>query len=118
MLKKKFKNKKVLITGHSGFKGTWLSLICNILGAEFIGISKYNINNKPFHNSVKKINNRFFFYEHFLSLFKNDYIFIPKNNFFAFYGLSIKEAVILNLAFFPHYKNKTIEKKINFFNYK
>jgi dTDP-4-dehydrorhamnose 3,5-epimerase len=68
--------------------------------------------------SVKKINNRFFFYEHFLSSVKNDYIFIPKNNFFAFYGLSKKEAVILNLASFPHSKNETIEKKISYFNYK
>ena len=56
MLNKTFKNKKVLITGHTGFKGTWLSLICNNLGAEVIGISKDNINNKSFHNSVKRIN--------------------------------------------------------------
>lgn len=56
MINKTFKNKKVLITGHTGFKGTWLSLICNNFGAEVIGISKDNINNKSFHNSVKRIN--------------------------------------------------------------
>ena len=34
-----FKNKKVLITGHSGFKGSWLSIWLNHLGANVFGIS-------------------------------------------------------------------------------
>ena len=34
-----WKNKRVLITGHSGFKGTWLSLWLNQLEAEICGIS-------------------------------------------------------------------------------
>ncbi len=34
-----FKNKKVLITGHTGFKGSWLSLWMSMLGAEVHGIS-------------------------------------------------------------------------------
>ena len=29
-----WKNKKVLITGHTGFKGSWLSLILKYLGCE------------------------------------------------------------------------------------
>ena len=32
-----FHNKKVLITGHTGFKGSWLSLWLHSLGAEVIG---------------------------------------------------------------------------------
>lgn len=32
-----YKNKKVLITGHTGFKGTWLCLLLHHLGAEVIG---------------------------------------------------------------------------------
>ncbi|MDD3744440.1 MAG: CDP-glucose 4,6-dehydratase [Lentimicrobiaceae bacterium] len=32
-----FKNKKVLITGHTGFKGTWLSLLLHQLGADIYG---------------------------------------------------------------------------------
>ncbi len=40
MIKKTFwKNKRVLITGHTGFKGSWLSLWLNKLGAEVFGIS-------------------------------------------------------------------------------
>ncbi|RPF74968.1 MAG: CDP-glucose 4,6-dehydratase [Rickettsiales bacterium TMED289] len=34
-----WKDKKVLITGHSGFKGSWLTLWLNSLGAEVYGIS-------------------------------------------------------------------------------
>ncbi len=33
-----YKHKRVLITGHTGFKGIWLSLICNRFGAKVIGI--------------------------------------------------------------------------------
>jgi len=34
-----WKNKKVLITGHTGFKGSWLSLWLQYLGADVVGIS-------------------------------------------------------------------------------
>lgn len=34
-----YKNKKVLVTGHTGFKGSWLSIWLKILGAEVIGYS-------------------------------------------------------------------------------
>ena len=34
-----YKNKKVLITGHTGFKGSWLALWLNYLGAKVSGIS-------------------------------------------------------------------------------
>ena len=35
-----WKNKKVLITGHTGFKGSWLTLWLHQLGANILGISK------------------------------------------------------------------------------
>jgi CDP-glucose 4,6-dehydratase len=34
-----WENKKVLITGHTGFKGSWLSLILSQLGADVYGLS-------------------------------------------------------------------------------
>jgi CDP-glucose 4,6-dehydratase len=34
-----WKNKKVLITGHTGFKGSWLSLWLQHLGASVVGVS-------------------------------------------------------------------------------
>lgn len=36
-----YKNKKVLITGHTGFKGSWLSQILLSLGADVCGIALY-----------------------------------------------------------------------------
>lgn len=40
MFLKEFKNKKVLVTGHTGFKGSWLSTWLLKLGANVIGVSK------------------------------------------------------------------------------
>ena len=34
-----YKNKKVLVTGHTGFKGTWLSKILINAGAKVLGYS-------------------------------------------------------------------------------
>ena len=42
-LKKHYSNKKVLVTGHTGFKGSWLVLWLKTLGAKIYGIS----NNYP-----------------------------------------------------------------------
>ncbi len=39
MFKNTFKNKNIIITGHTGFKGSWLSLWLKLLGANVIGIS-------------------------------------------------------------------------------
>ena len=41
-LKKFWKGKKVFITGHKGFKGSWLVIFLNLLGAKVYG---YSINN-------------------------------------------------------------------------
>ncbi len=52
-MKKFFKNKTVIVTGHTGFKGSWLTLILIHLGAKVIGISN-NIPTKPsFFQSLK-----------------------------------------------------------------
>ena len=50
-MKKFFKNKKVLITGNTGFKGSWLSLWMNLYGAKVLGISS-NIPSKPSNFNV------------------------------------------------------------------
>ena len=79
-----FKNKRILITGHTGFKGSWLSLWFKYLGADVLGVSK-DIPTKPSHfkliNLDKKINNKFFDVTNFKKLkktfinFKPDYVF-------------------------------------------
>lgn len=55
ILKKIFKNKKVLITGHTGFKGSWLTLCLKYLGANVLGVSK-NIPTSPSNFITSKIN--------------------------------------------------------------
>lgn len=50
-----FKNKKILITGHTGFKGSWLSFIMNYSGAKVMGISDKIQNNELFNQlKIKK----------------------------------------------------------------
>ena len=39
ILKKFWKNKKVFLTGHTGFKGGWLAIFLNLLGAKVSGYS-------------------------------------------------------------------------------
>ncbi len=34
-----FKNKRILVTGHTGFKGSWLVTWLNLLGSKVMGIS-------------------------------------------------------------------------------
>ena len=34
-----WRNKRVLVTGHTGFKGSWLVFLLKELGAEVIGLS-------------------------------------------------------------------------------
>ena len=47
-----YKNKKILITGHTGFKGSWLTKWLDLLGANIVGYSLYE-HKKPNHfNSI------------------------------------------------------------------
>ena len=53
----KFKDKKVLITGHTGFKGSWLTIWLTYLGAKIIGVSN-NIPTNPSNFNVNKLINK------------------------------------------------------------
>ena len=63
----KFKNifykKKVVITGHTGFKGSWLTLWLNLLGAKVYGISNKVLTKPSLYeviNLKKDIQQKFF----------------------------------------------------------
>lgn len=47
-----WKNKKVLITGHTGFKGSWLTLIMHSLGAKVIGYGLNPISKPNFFDEM------------------------------------------------------------------
>ena len=52
-----FSNETVLITGHTGFKGSWLSIWLQNLGAKVIGVS-LDIPSKPSNfesSNIKKL---------------------------------------------------------------
>ena len=53
-LKRYFKNKNILITGHTGFKGSWLTLWLHHMGANILGISS-NYVSSPSHFRILKI---------------------------------------------------------------
>ena len=50
--RKIFNKKKVLITGNTGFKGSWLTLWMHYLGAKVIGISKNTPTNPSHHKLI------------------------------------------------------------------
>ncbi len=63
MRKNFWKNKRVLITGHTGFKGAWLSIWLKMLGAKVTGISLPPLNKRnvfTITNLKKKIFKSFF----------------------------------------------------------
>ena len=93
---KKYKNKKVLITGHTGFKGAWLTLILYFFGAKIYGVSLkpkkkslyYQVTLNKILISDKKFDIRSFDkLKRFINEIKPDYIFhlaaqaLVKNSF-------------------------------------
>ena len=55
-LKNFFKGKKIVITGHTGFKGSWLSLTLKNLGAKVYGYSLKE-NTEPSIFKILKLKN-------------------------------------------------------------
>ena len=53
-----FNNKKVLVTGHTGFKGSWLSIWLCLLGAKVFGVSN-SIPTNPSHFSACNLERTF-----------------------------------------------------------
>ena len=66
-----FKNKKVLVTGHTGFKGSWLTIWLLKHGAKVLGISK-DIPTKPSHYEFLKLKKEI--KEYFVSIEDNQKI--------------------------------------------
>ena len=52
-LKKFWKNKRIFITGHTGFKGSWTIIFLNILGAKIAGYSSQTKNKDSLYKIAK-----------------------------------------------------------------
>ena len=52
LLQKTYRNKKVFLTGHTGFKGSWLTLILQELGAEVKGYSLAPEKEQSLYNQI------------------------------------------------------------------
>ena len=53
-LKNFYRGKKVLITGHTGFKGSWLCLFLHMFGAKLYGLSNSKPKKTNIYNLIKK----------------------------------------------------------------
>ena len=79
----KFKNKRILITGNTGFKGSWLSLWLNKLDASIYGLSDRIVTEPSFfENGVSRLVKKQYFVdindkqlEDIINEIKPDYIF-------------------------------------------
>ena len=52
-----FKGKKIIVTGHTGFKGSWLALWLSTMDAKIMGLSNKVITD-PSHYRAIKLNNK------------------------------------------------------------
>ena len=78
-----FKNKKVLITGHTGFKGSWLTIWLIELGAKVYGISN-DIPTKPSHFESSELSD------------KTSNLTIENTNVFDISGKDLKISIFYN----------------------
>ena len=101
-----FKNKKILVTGATGFKGSWLCLWLHSLGSKVYAVGyNPNLNKKLFHqlNLKKKVNLKIFDIRNYNLL----YNYISK----------VKPDIIFHLAAQPliyeSYKNPFLTYEVN-----
>jgi len=98
-ISKFYKNKKILITGITGFKGTWLANFLLLLGANIYGVASKKKKNNLFHQLKleKKIELKFLDVRNFKKL--NNYINrIKPSIVFHFAG----QTLIYDSYRFPH----------------
>ena len=83
-----YKGRKILVTGHSGFKGSWLSMWLKILGADVVGLS-LPPNTSPNHLDLLKLDVETYFLD------------IRDENLVFDYIKRIKPDIIFHLAAQP-----------------
>ncbi len=91
MVSKFWKNKKVIITGNTGFKGSWFSLVLILSGAKVYGFS-----------DKKNDNNIFFKTLNLNSLYKTSYGDISDFASFNKFYKKIKPDILIHMAAQPY----------------
>lgn len=101
-MKNFYKNKRVLVTGHNGFKGSWLCLMLKLLNAQVYGISLKKDDRKK-NNLIKIFNLKKKITEYFVDI--NNYKILNKT------VKKIRPEIIFHLAaqsiVIEGYKNPT-----------
>ena len=96
---KNFKNKKILVTGHTGFKGSWLSKMLSFCGAEVVGLSN-KIEN--YHLCYKSLSKNVFHKEIFEDVINADFSKIIKEEQIDFIFYLAAQALVPNSFQNPH----------------
>ena len=102
MLGQHVRGARVLVSGHSGFKGTWLVNLLNILGAEVYGFS---LRNEP--NAL---------FQRFNNVDPGRFIYSDINDYDAVYSFiaEIKPEIIFHLAAQPLVLESYIQPRMTF----
>ena len=103
---KVFKNSKVVVTGHTGFKGSWLTAWLKLLGANVMGIS-LNPPTTPSHFKVSKINKK-----SPLNL-ANQLILLIKNEDPHIENITVAKPGFINIKFKTSFWNNFAEEILN-----
>lgn len=89
-IKNYYKNKRILVTGDTGFCGTWLSLLLLELGAKVYGYSLFDKKKHITHAIVKNLKN-----------YQSNYADLRDKKKLKSYILKIKPSLIFHLAAQP-----------------
>ena len=68
--KKFYRKKKILITGHTGFKGAWLSTFFLLFDSKILGVSIDDLKKPNLFNSLK-LKKKFYIKSATLEILKN-----------------------------------------------
>ncbi|MGC8858332.1 MAG: CDP-glucose 4,6-dehydratase [Ignavibacteria bacterium] len=98
-----YKNKRVLITGHTGFKGSWLAIWLNEMGAEVFGLAIPPIT-QPNNFRLTQLDSRI----------NSNFIDIRNYKKFESYLKQIKPEIVFHLAAQSLVRRSYIEPKLTY----
>lgn len=98
-----YKNKRVLITGHTGFKGSWLAIWLNEMGAEVFGLAMPPITN-PNNFKLARLDSRI----------HSNFVDIRNYKKFEAYLKQIKPEIVFHLAAQSLVRRSYVEPRLTY----